>query len=298
MYVPIRHKPNAAGLMKGDPARTNMAYVQSGNHTVMGPDGLPILKPPYSELIAVDMNKGEQLWRIPVGGAPETVRKHPALKSLNLDFDRMGNFDVRPSPLLTRELFFLGESGNLNGGTGTSSFRAYDKRNGKIFREIPLPALVTGAPMTYSHKGKQYIAVAVSQNGKPAELIALSLDGASENGAAPAGGVPLAVAPRSSAIAAAAISATREELALGASAYQRTCSTCHGVRGEGAAGPIIAGRNDFANIARVIAQGQGEMPTFASALTPAEIDAIAKHVVKSLQPPRRMGPPPVPVERD
>lgn len=297
MYFPIRHKPNAAGLAKGDPKRTNMAYVQSGNHTVMGPDGLPILKPPYSELVALDIDRGEYLWRIPVGGAPETVRNHPALKGMKLDFDAMGNFDVRPSPLLTKELFFLGESGNLTGGTGTSSFRAYDKRNGKILWQLPLPTLVTGAPMTYLHKGKQYIAVAVSAAGKPAEIVAMTLDGVSDNGAPPSDGVPLAAAPKSSAMAAAAVTASAEELKLGAEAYQRTCSTCHGPRGEGAVGPMILGRNDFANIARVIAQGQGEMPTLAASLTPAEIDAIAKHVVKTLQPPRR-GPPAVPVERD
>jgi glucose dehydrogenase len=297
MYIPIRHKPNAAGLTKGDPKRTNMAYVPSGNHTVMGPDGLPILKPPYSELIALDINKGEQLWRIPVGGAPETVRKHPALRGLKLDFDRMGNFDVRPSPLLTRELFFLGESGNLTGGTGTSTFRAYDKRNGQIVWQTSLPTLVTGAPMTYLHKDRQYIVVAVSANGKPAELIAMTLDGASENGPAPAGGVALSQAPPSSAAEAAAITATPRELSLGQAAYQRMCTTCHGARGEGAVGPIISGRNDFANIARVIAQGQGEMPSLANSLTPQEIDAIAKHVVKTLRPPPRRGPP-MPVERD
>jgi mono/diheme cytochrome c family protein len=208
----------------------------------------------------------------------------------------MGNFDVRPSPLLTPELFFLGESGNIGGGSGTPSFRAYDKRNGKIVWDTQLPTLVTGAPMTYQHKDKQYIVVAVSANRKPAELIALTLDGVSENGRAPDGGVPLAMAPPSSAAQAAAIVATPEELAIGKTAYERTCSTCHGQRGEGAVGPILSGRTDFENIARTIAQGQGEMPSLASALTAAEIDAIAKHVVKTLQPPRRG--PPVPQERD
>jgi len=296
MYIPIRHKPYAVGLAKGDPVRTNMAYVQTNNHTVMGPDGMPILKPPYSELVAVDINKGEQLWRIPVGGAPETVRKHPALQKLKLDFDRMGNFDVRPSPLLTRELFFLGESGNLTGGTGTSSFRAYDKRNGKVIWETSLPTLVTGAPMTYLHKDRQYIVVAVSATGKPAELIAMTLDGTSDNGPAPAGGIALSSAPPSTAAETQAIIATADELDNGAVVYQRTCSACHGLRGEGAIGPMIAGRTDFKNIVRVIGQGQGEMPSLANSLTPSEIDSIAKHVVKTLQPPRRQGPPPM--ERD
>jgi quinoprotein glucose dehydrogenase len=297
MYVPIRHRPSAVGLAKGDPTRTNMAYVQTDNHTVMGPQGLPILKPPYSELVAVDINKGEQLWRIPIGGAPESVRKHAALTGLNLDFDHMGNFDVRPSPLLTRDLFFLAESGTITGSAGNASFRAYDKRNGKIVWETQLPTLVTGAPMTYMHKNRQYIVAAVSASGKPAELVALTLDGASENGPAPAGGVTLSSAPPSSAAAAAAIVATPEDLALGERVYQRTCSTCHGARGEGAVGPMIAGRNDYANIARVIAQGQGEMPGLANTLATGEIEAVAKHLVKTLQPPRRPGAA-APAERD
>jgi quinoprotein glucose dehydrogenase len=298
MYIPIRHRPSAVGLIKGSPDRTNMAYVQSDNHGVRGPQGLPILKPPYSELIAVKLDSGEHLWRIPVGGAPDPVRNHPVLKAMKLDFDKMGNFDVRPSPLLTRDLFFLGESGNINGGAGTSAFRAYDKRNGKILMEMPLPTLVTGAPMTYLHKNRQYIVVAVSANGKASELVAMTLEGASENGAAPKEGVPLAAAPPSTTAAAASITASPQELALGLAAYGRTCVVCHGAQGEGAVGPIIAGRTDYSNIARVIAQGQGEMPALANSLTPAEVDAIAKHVVKVLVPPRRRGPPPVPEERD
>lgn len=296
MYVPIRHKPNAIGLAKGDPSRTNMAYVQSGNHVVMGPRGLPILKPPYSELVAVDMNKGEHLWRIPIGGAPDSIRNHPALKGLKLDFDHMGQPDVRPSPLLTKQLFFLGESGNLSGGTGGPMFRAYDKRNGKVVWETPLPTLVTGAPMTYVHKGRQYIVVAVSQAGKPAEIVALTLDGVSDNGAPPPGGVPLAPAPPSSAAQAQAITATPEELARGQAAYGRVCAVCHAADGTGGLGPSIVGRTDHANIARVIAQGQGEMPALANSLTPAEIDAIAKYVVKAWGPKPRARPAGPPAE--
>jgi glucose dehydrogenase len=210
MYVPIRKKPNAAGLVKGDPTRTNMAYVQSGNHVVMGPQGLPIFKPPWSEVVAVDMDTGRHLWRIPLGTASAQVRNHPALKGVKIDFERTGMFDVKPSPLLTKSLFFLGESGNLQGGTGTNKFRAYDKRKGKVVFETQLPSFVTAAPMTYMHKGRQYIVVAVSGNGRPAELVALTLDGVSENGPPPAGGVQVAEAPPPPMPTAARIEATAE----------------------------------------------------------------------------------------
>ncbi len=284
MYVPIRYKPNAAGLAKGDPTRTNMAYTQSGNHVVNGPRGLPIFKPPYSEVVAVNMNTGEHLWRIPLGSASDAIRNNPALKGLNLDFDKMGMFDIKPSPLLTKELFFFGESGNLAGGTGTDKFRAYDKRNGKVVFEMRLPALVTAAPMTYMHKGKQYIVVGVSQNGKPAELVALTLDGQSDNGAPPPGGVPASPAPPSTASVAAAITATPQELELGKAQYAAKCAACHGANGVEGFAPRLNGRADHPIIMRVIAQGQGEMPALGSSMSPAEIEAVSKYVIKTWGP--------------
>jgi glucose dehydrogenase/cytochrome c553 len=290
MYVPIRHKPNAAGLTKGDPSRTNMAYVQSGNHIVQGPRGLPILKPPYSEVVAVDMNRGEHLWRVPLGKPSAYIRNHTAIAELNLDWDSMGDFDIRPSPLLTKSLYFLGASGNLAGGTGSAEFRAYDKTNGKMIWEMGMPALVTGAPMTYMLNGRQYIVLAVSARDKPAEMIALTLDGVSENGPAPAGGVQVAAAPPSTKAAALAIAATSAELALGKSKFDAMCVICHGPDGKGLDGgnaPPVTNRTDYANIARVIGQGQGEMPALSNALSPAEIEAIAKHVVKTLGPQQR-----------
>jgi quinoprotein glucose dehydrogenase len=176
MYTPMRLKPQYAGLRKGDPKNTNMDYYGGGGGApIDGPRGLPILKPPYSLVFATDMNKGEHLWKVPIGGAPDYVRNNPALKGLKLDFDKMGNFDVRPSPLLTPQLLFLGEGGNLSGGSGAPFFRAYDKVTGQTVWEKKLPNIVTGGPMTYAVKGTQYVAVIVSSRGKPAEVIALKL---------------------------------------------------------------------------------------------------------------------------
>ncbi|MDZ4762406.1 MAG: PQQ-binding-like beta-propeller repeat protein [Alphaproteobacteria bacterium] len=290
MYVPVRHKPYAAGLAKGDPAKTNLGYTQSGNHVIGGPQGLPILKPPYSELVATDMNAGVHLWRIPTGKASDFIRNHPALKGLNLNFDSMGQYDIRPSPLLTSRLLFLGESGNLAGGSGGPMLRAYDKTDGRAVWEMAMPTLVTGAPMTYMHDGRQYVVAAVSALGQPAEIVAVTLGGGSGNGAAaPAGGVALAAAPASATAVAAAIEAAPGELTLGEATFARTCAICHGPAGAGlpqGAAPPLTGRVDFANVTRAIAQGAGEMPAMANMLTPAEIDAIGKYVVKTLGAPR------------
>lgn len=296
LYTPVRLKPQFAGIRKGDPKTTNMDYYGGGGGApINGPQGLPILKPPYSEVIATNMDKGEHIWRIPIGDADDFVKNHPALKGLNLDFSKMGKFDVRPSPLLTRELLFLGESGNIGGGSGGPMFRAYDKRSGKVVWEGKMPNLVTGAPITYELKGRQYIVFTVSKRGEPAEMVALTLDGVSENGPAPASGVPLAAAPPSSRAAAASITATPEELALGKAKFDGLCASCHGPNGAGMPGssaPPLTGRTDHANIARVIAQGQGEMPALAAMFTAPEMDAIAKYVVKSLGPKERAGRPP------
>jgi quinoprotein glucose dehydrogenase len=209
---------------------------------------------------------------------------------MNLDWDSMGDFDIRPSPLLTRSLYFLGASGNLAGGTGSASFRAYEKSTGRMLWEMDMPTLVTGAPMTYMLNGRQYIVMAVSARNKPAEIIALTLDGVSENGAAPAGGVALAEAPPSTRAVAMAIGATPEELTIGKERFDAMCVICHGPDGKGIQGgnaPIVTGRTDFAEIRRVIEQGQGEMPALGNSLTPAEIEAVAKHVVKTLGPQQR-----------
>ena len=134
-------------------------------------------------------------------------------------------------------------------------FRAYDKRDGKVVWEAKMPTLVTGAPMTYELNGRQYIVVAVSKRGEPAELVALTLDGASENGAAPAGGVPLAAAPPSTRPPPGRVGDAGGAGARQGRSSTSTCAMCHGPNGAGMQGgsaPPLTNRTDFANIARVI----------------------------------------------
>jgi quinoprotein glucose dehydrogenase len=291
MYTPLRLKPQYAGLRKGDPKQTDMTYYGGGGGApIEGPFGLPILKPPYSELVATDMNKGEHLWRVPIGGAPDFVRNNPQLKGLNLDFDHMGQFDVRPSPLLTPQVLFMGEGGNLSGGSGGPMFRAWDKTTGKVVWEKKLPNIVTGGPMTYMVNGKQYIAVVISSRGKPAEVIALTLgDGKDDAGVAEASAAPAGVLSKPRPV----LNATAEELAMGRDGFARTCALCHGVTGQGIPGgtaPPLTDQVDVAKIARVITNGQGEMSSLAAALKPEEIQAVSKFVASGM-PAERRGPP-------
>jgi len=158
----------------GDLMDTMSAQGDAGDvYLIYGPDGVPLVKPPYGRITAIDMNTGEHVWMAPNGDGP---RNHPRLRHLNLP--PLGN-QGRAAPLLTKTLLFIGEgaAGILSTprGGGGNMFRAYDKANGMVVWETELPAGTTGAPMSYLWKGKQYIVVATGGEGHPAEWIALGL---------------------------------------------------------------------------------------------------------------------------
>ena len=136
--------------------------------------GLPIMKPPYGQLSAIDLGKGEVVWQVPHGETPDTIRDHPALKGLNIP--RTGRPGVVGS-LTTKTLVISGEAGFGPTPTGArgAMLRAYDKATGKEVGAVYMPAPQTGTPMTYMVNGKQYIVVAVSGAGYSGELIAFRL---------------------------------------------------------------------------------------------------------------------------
>jgi quinoprotein glucose dehydrogenase len=156
------------GVEDGDSPRP----VQLAN---LGPQGLPLIRPPWGRITAIDLNSGDHVWMVPNGEAPEYVKKHPAMKGI--DLSKAG----RPSRALlmvTKTLLFAPEGNNLwasPAGAGGNMFRALDKKTGRIVHEMPLPAMATGVPMTYMVNGRQFIVVAVGATGVPAELVALAL---------------------------------------------------------------------------------------------------------------------------
>ena len=136
--------------------------------------GLPLVKPPYGRITAINMNTGDHVWMQPVGNTPDTIKNHPMLKGVTIPKTGRGG---RLGIMVTKTLLWAGEKGPLdtvNGQQG-SWFRSYDKATGEIVSEFLLPANTTGVPMTYMANGKQYIVVAVAAAGRPAELIALAL---------------------------------------------------------------------------------------------------------------------------
>jgi quinoprotein glucose dehydrogenase len=172
MYVPSMSGVFLIGLKKSD-SKSKYAYEIDGTSDVLGPRGLPLTKPPYGHITAIDLNRGEHVWETPIGDGP---RHHPLLEHLNLP--PLGT-QGRRSPLLTKTLLFLGEGDpsaeKIPYGGGGKMFRAFDKASGKVLWETELPAGTTGAPMTYLASGKQYIVVAVGGLNHPAEFVAYSL---------------------------------------------------------------------------------------------------------------------------
>ncbi len=181
-YIPSQRSPTAIGLIPGDPKVTDMMFMagsaaartgSGGTGEAGGPgltiQGLPLVKPPYGSISAIDLNKGEILWHIANGDTPDNIRDNPALKGLSIPrTGRSGVFGV----LVTKTLVICGER---SAGRSAVMLRAYDKATGQEVGAVPMPAGQTGTPMTYTHNGKQYVVVAIAGPGFPAELIAFKL---------------------------------------------------------------------------------------------------------------------------
>ena len=135
--------------------------------------GLPLLKPPYATITALDMKTATQAWRIPHGDTADNIKNHPALKGLTLPrLGRQGRIGV----LATKTLLIAGEGGFATTPAGRGAMlRAYNKATGAEVGAVYMPAPQTGSPMTYSVNGTQYIAVAVSGPGFAGELLVYKL---------------------------------------------------------------------------------------------------------------------------
>ncbi len=140
----------------------------------IGPQGLPLIKPPYGRITAYNMNTGDIVWQVANGDTYEWIKTHPALKGLTIP--KTGRAD-EGGIVVTRTLAFAGQGCGLfrGGGGGGPMFYAYDKATGAVVHEMELPASTCGNPMTYMVNGKQYIVVAIGAANFPAELVALSL---------------------------------------------------------------------------------------------------------------------------
>jgi quinoprotein glucose dehydrogenase len=181
-YIFSNTQVSALGLIPGGD-RSDMDYILG---QALNPDdpkaapvpatvrGLPLIKPPYGRITAIDLNEGEIVWQVPHGETPDNVRNHPALEGL--DIPRTGR-QGRIGTLVTKTLLIAGEGGffTLPDGRRGAMLRAYDKATGDEVGAVYMPAPQTGSPMTYLRDDRQYIVVAVSGPNYSGELIAYRL---------------------------------------------------------------------------------------------------------------------------
>lgn len=136
--------------------------------------GLPIIKPPYGRISAINLDRGEILWQVAHGETPDNIKNSPALKGLTIP--RTGRPGIIGT-LVTKSLVISGEAGFFTAPNGQrgAMLRAYDKGTGKEVGAVYMPAPQSGSPMTYLLDGKQYIVVAISGGNYSGELVAFKL---------------------------------------------------------------------------------------------------------------------------
>src|SRR5262249_23179295 len=142
-----------------------------GNLSVQG---LPLVKPPYGRITAIDLDNGTIKWQIAHGETPDNIKNHPALKGLTIP--RTGQIG-HAGLIVTKTLVVAGETRPPTPANGVrgAMLRAYDKATGQEAGAVYLPAPQSGSPMTYQANGQQYIVVAVSGANYSGELIAFRL---------------------------------------------------------------------------------------------------------------------------
>ena len=196
LFVYSKTDPSSHGLIPGDQAnpKSDMAWVGgrarnpeaapgagAGAPVPLRIQGLPLIKPPYGRITAIDLNQGVIAWQVAHGETPDEIRNHPMLKGLTIP--RTG----RPGfigTLATKSLVVAGEPGMFTTPSGErgAMLRAYDKQTGREVGAVYLPAPQTGSPMTYRRDGRQFLVVAIGSAQYGAEFVAFTLPAAGGRG--------------------------------------------------------------------------------------------------------------------
>ena len=176
LYVPSGNRYTVKHFRTPEPGEDSTLAVLEArgalSHRPQLPQGLPLFKPPYSRMTAIDMNTGEHRWMRPLGDG-NRIRNLPLLR--DLDLPPLGGDSGRIGPVLTKTLLIHALTA---GGTGDGPrLVAFDKTTGEEIASVDLPGGAIGTPMTYLSGGRQYIALTVG-GGRVPELIALALPAA------------------------------------------------------------------------------------------------------------------------
>jgi quinoprotein glucose dehydrogenase len=137
-------------------------------------EGLPLVKPPYGVLSAINLERGDLMWQVPHGDTPDNIRNHPKLQGMNIGkTGQPGSVGL----MVTKTLVVAGDP-QVTAPPGRprgAMLRAYDKKTGQEVGAVLMPAPQSGSPMTYSVDGRQYMVVAVSGGNYSGEYIAFAL---------------------------------------------------------------------------------------------------------------------------
>ena len=170
LYVPSQNAYSILKYMTPEEEGADLDFTQGGFQTPsLMPQGLPLFKPPYSRMTAIDLHTGDHAWMQPNGNG-DRFRNHPRLR--DLDLPPLGG-DGRGGPVLTKTLLVSALSAGGENNDAGPRLIARDKATGEIVGSIDLPGGAIGSPMTYLHQGRQYIALTVG--GDVPELVAFAL---------------------------------------------------------------------------------------------------------------------------
>jgi quinoprotein glucose dehydrogenase len=152
--------------LQPEPDFSDIRYITGGAGELPWLSGLPLAKPPWGRITAIDMNAGEHVWQVPNGPTPDDVANNPALAGIEIPPTGRA---TRAMLLATKSLLFA-----TDGWGGTPVLRALDKSTGATVAEIELPGMSSSLPMSYAINGKQYVVISVAGD-RGAEIVALAL---------------------------------------------------------------------------------------------------------------------------
>ncbi len=166
LYIPSVTALSFLALVPGGSV-SDMNYIAGGGRGQIAP-GVPIVKPPWGRITAIDLKTGDHAWMVPNGDTPAFVAERLKLPPTSVPNTGRAS---RAGLLVTRTLLFAGEGTN-----GSSNLWVLNKRTGARIARLDIPSgTQSGVPMTYLHKGRQYVVFATTGAGQPAEIVAYAL---------------------------------------------------------------------------------------------------------------------------
>ena len=227
---------------------------------------IPIVKPPYAELVAIDLNKGDIVWRTTLGEGTAALRRSPLLKDVVLPA-RLGTHGNTGGLTITK-------GGVIFAAMAEPHLYAFDKVTGREISRVDTPFNVNGAPMTYrSRAGRQFVVVATG-GGEDAVLAAYALPGANTSTAVtPATPSAAPSTPADSA-------STGGGQASGQAAFNRVCRACHGEGARGDAGPrLVPFSRGYDELLGIVREGSGQMPPISTReLSDSDVAQVAAYL--------------------